>query len=241
MLRAWKDMLDHHSGWCSILRLLLFRCLGTTPISGQNALGAKRPFSELWQHSGVFSEQLSKFRKRFSECKIPLSEWRLMTCEKRKPEFSEPLPERFLKLVGTHVKDLHLPLHSRSVFQKIGVVPTRQSFPLQDLDIPEERGQAAPNSPFGYKMENKLAMLNVIFPTLSCGLQLCSHLHPDAEARNANHTVQTALVHKFIHNLFLPTKFCWSYPFPAYWGCFQRVFQSESSEHHPWMRNHRGN
>ena len=37
-------------------------------ISGKNALGAKRPLSELWESSGVFSEQLSEFE-------IPFSEW----------------------------------------------------------------------------------------------------------------------------------------------------------------------
>ena len=29
----------------------------------KHALGAKRPFSELWERSRVFSEQLSEFRK----------------------------------------------------------------------------------------------------------------------------------------------------------------------------------
>ena len=31
-----------------------------------------------------------------------------------KPQFSEQLLERFLEMVGTHMKDFHLPLHSRS-------------------------------------------------------------------------------------------------------------------------------
>ena len=34
----------------------------------------------------------------------------------RKPHFSEQLPERFPEFMGTHMKDFHLPMHSRSVF-----------------------------------------------------------------------------------------------------------------------------
>ena len=44
-------------------------------ISGKNALGVKRPFSELSESSGVFSEQLSEFEIPFSEYEIPFSEW----------------------------------------------------------------------------------------------------------------------------------------------------------------------
>ena len=33
----------------------------------KNALGVRRSFSELWESSGVFSEQLSEFKKQFSE------------------------------------------------------------------------------------------------------------------------------------------------------------------------------
>ena len=40
-----------------------FRSLGTTPISGKTLSDVKRPFSELWESSGVFSEQLSEFRQ----------------------------------------------------------------------------------------------------------------------------------------------------------------------------------
>ena len=79
--------------------------------------------SQLWERSGAFSEQLSEFRKWFSECEIPFSEWHLTTWAIRKPQFSEQLPERFPELVGTHMKDFHLPLHSRSVFQEFGWSP----------------------------------------------------------------------------------------------------------------------
>ena len=44
----------------------------------------------------------------------------------RKPQFSEQLPERFSDVMGTHMKDFHLPLHSRSVVSRIGVVPARK-------------------------------------------------------------------------------------------------------------------
>ena len=40
----------------------------------ENILGVKRPFSELSESSGVFSEQLSEFRNRFLECEIPFSD-----------------------------------------------------------------------------------------------------------------------------------------------------------------------
>ena len=44
-----------------------------------------------------------------------------MTCAMQKPEFSEQLPERFPELMGTHMKDFHLPLHwgfQRGVFAR---------------------------------------------------------------------------------------------------------------------------
>ena len=48
---------------------------GHHPNFRKNALGVKRPFSELWERSGVFSEQLSEFKIPFSEYEIPFSEW----------------------------------------------------------------------------------------------------------------------------------------------------------------------
>ena len=45
----------------------------------------------------------------------------------RKPQFSEQLPERFSELMETHMKYFHLPMHSRSVFSRIGVVPARKN------------------------------------------------------------------------------------------------------------------
>ena len=44
----------------------------------------------------------------------------------RKPQFSEQLSERFPELLRTRTKDFHLPLHSRSVFSRIGAIPARQ-------------------------------------------------------------------------------------------------------------------
>ena len=100
---------------------------GNHPNFRKNVLGAKRPFSELSESSGVFSEQLSEFEISFSEYEIPFSEWQPTTWAIRKPKFSEQLPERVPELVGTHMKDSHLPQHSRSVFSRIGVVPKRQN------------------------------------------------------------------------------------------------------------------
>ena len=92
----------------------------------KDALGVERPFAELSESSGVFSEQLSKFEIPFSEYEIPFSELHPTTWAIRAPQFSEQLPERFPELMGTHMKDFHLPLHSRSVFARMGVVPTRK-------------------------------------------------------------------------------------------------------------------
>ena len=52
---------------------------GDHPNFRKNALGVKRPFSELSESSGVFSEQLSEFEIPFSEYEIPFSEWPLTT------------------------------------------------------------------------------------------------------------------------------------------------------------------
>ena len=48
---------------------------GDHPNFRKNALGVKRPFSELSESSRVFSEQLSEFKIPFSEYEIPFSEW----------------------------------------------------------------------------------------------------------------------------------------------------------------------
>ena len=56
-----------------------FQKLGNLPNLRKNVLGVKRPFSELSESSGAFSEQLSEFRDRFSEYEIPFSEGHLTT------------------------------------------------------------------------------------------------------------------------------------------------------------------
>ena len=48
---------------------------GDHPNFRKNALGVRRPFSELSESSGVFSEQLSECEIPFSEYEIPFSEW----------------------------------------------------------------------------------------------------------------------------------------------------------------------
>ena len=80
---------------------------GNHPNFRKNALGVKRPFSELSESSGVFSEQLSEFEIPFSEYEIPFSEWHPTTWAIRNPRFSEQLPERFPELMGTHTKYFH--------------------------------------------------------------------------------------------------------------------------------------
>ena len=100
---------------------------GNHPNFRKNALGVKGAFSELSESSGVFSEQLSELEIPFSEYEIPFSEWPLTTWSIRNPQFSEQLSERFPELPRTHPKDFHLPLHSRSVFSRIGVVPAHQN------------------------------------------------------------------------------------------------------------------
>ena len=106
------------------------RSLGTTPISGKTLSewkGHSRSSQRVpgYSRSGI-SEQLSEFEIPFSEYEIPFSEWHPTTWAIQKPEFSEQLPERFPELMGTRMKDFHLPWHSRSVFSRIGVVPARQ-------------------------------------------------------------------------------------------------------------------
>ena len=44
-----------------------------------------------------------------------------------KPQFSEQLPERCPELMGTHMEDVHLPMHSRSVFFLLGWSPRARS------------------------------------------------------------------------------------------------------------------
>ena len=56
-----------------------FQKPGNHPNFRKNALGVKRPFSELWERSGIFSEQLSELEIQFSEYEIPFSEWPLTT------------------------------------------------------------------------------------------------------------------------------------------------------------------
>ena len=58
---------------------------------------------------------------------IPFSEWRLLTCAMRTPQFSEQVPGVIPGIaMGPHMGDFHLPMHSRSVFSRIGFVPARQ-------------------------------------------------------------------------------------------------------------------
>ena len=120
------------SGKCPFSRAglqigIMFQKPGDHPNFRKTALRVKRPFSELSESSGVFSEQLSEFEIPFSEYEIPFSEWHPTTWAIRTPQFSEQLPERFPELMGSHMEAFHLPQHSRSVLSRIGVVPARQN------------------------------------------------------------------------------------------------------------------
>ena len=100
---------------------------GDHPNFRKNALGVKGPFSELSESSGVFSEQLSELEIPFFGIRNSYSRNGLSRLDQyENPQFSEQLPERFPELPRNHPKDFHLPLHSRSVFSRIGVVPAHQ-------------------------------------------------------------------------------------------------------------------
>ena len=67
--------------WWAENWLNTFQKPGDHPNFKKNALGVKRPFSELSESSGVFSEQLPEFKIPFSEYEIPFLEWHLTTCQ----------------------------------------------------------------------------------------------------------------------------------------------------------------
>ena len=79
-----------------------FQKPGNHPDFRKNALGAERPFSELWESSGVFSEQLS-------ELEIPFSEYDLI-----------------FPLIPLQARFTLPPLLPSSVFLRIGVVPAHK-------------------------------------------------------------------------------------------------------------------
>ena len=94
---------------------------GDHPNFRKNALGVKRPFSELSESSRVFSEQLSEFEIPFSEYEIPFSEWHLTTWAIRKPQFSEQLPERYPGIGGNpHERSSFAPSFSERFFENWG-------------------------------------------------------------------------------------------------------------------------
>ena len=72
----------------------------------------------------------------------------------QKPQSSEQLPERFPELMGTHMKDFHLPLHSRSVFQALGWSLCTRFSP----SFPESLGGSV-GIPKGPKTEKKIKIL----------------------------------------------------------------------------------
>ena len=99
---------------------------GDHPNFRKNALGVKRPFSELWERSGVSSEQRPEFRNNSRSAKSHSRNGvsRLVQCDNHN---SQSNTKRFPEVMGTHMKDFHLPLRSRNVFSKLGVAPAKKS------------------------------------------------------------------------------------------------------------------
>ena len=60
--------------------------------------------------SGVFSDQLSEFEYHSRNTKFHSRNGIPRLEQYENPQFSEQLPERFPELMGTHMKDFHLPL-----------------------------------------------------------------------------------------------------------------------------------
>ena len=93
---------------------------GDHPNFRKNALGVKRPFSELSESCRVFLEQCSEFRNWFSWLEQYENHNSRSNSRSDSPE-----------LMGTKTKDFHLPLHSRSVFFKNwggpGTVPAHKT------------------------------------------------------------------------------------------------------------------
>ena len=96
---------------------------GDHPNFRKNALEVKGPFSELSESSGVFSEQLSKLEKAALGIRNSILGMASHDLINTKPAILGAIPA---ELPRTHPKDFHLPLHSRSVFSRIGVVPAHQ-------------------------------------------------------------------------------------------------------------------
>ena len=108
---------------------MFVRSLGTTPISGKT-LSEQKGHSRSSRRVPGYSRSNSRSSKGNSRN------------EKSYPQFSEQLPERFPELVGTHMKDFHLPLHSRSAFSRIGVGPARQSLVTLSSGLPNAKSQS---------------------------------------------------------------------------------------------------
>ena len=144
---------------------------GDCPNFRTNALGVKRPFSELWERSGGFSIRRSSSRSSENNSRNAKSHSRngvsrRVQCENH--------PERFPELMGTHMEDFHLPMRSRSVFSRIGVVPARQSCSRRDGNRDRNRNAIAssavhsgwehPDLDVGQAMRSGRAQLLVLSP-----------------------------------------------------------------------------
>ena len=75
----WTTVSPHDAFAAPLTHTEKFQKPGDHPNFRKNALGVKRPFSELSESSGVFSEQLSECEIPFSEYEISFSEWHSTT------------------------------------------------------------------------------------------------------------------------------------------------------------------
>ena len=112
------------------------RSLRTTPISGKRSRREKAILGALGEFRGILGAALGIHGIRNSILGMASHDLSNM-----KPQFSEQLPERFPELMGTHMKDFHLPLHSRSVILRIGPARKNINFFCRPLSPGLPQGQ----------------------------------------------------------------------------------------------------
>ena len=97
---------------------------GDHPNFRKNALGVKRPFSELSESSGVFSEQLSEFEIPFSEYEISFSQYETHDLSNTKATILGATSGAILGIDGhPHERFSFAPSFSERFFQNWGGPP----------------------------------------------------------------------------------------------------------------------
>ena len=112
-------MNSHRQGY--LLKATLNQKPGDHPNFRKNALSEKAILRALGQFWAVLGAALG-----LPKLILGMQTFILGMASHDLSNVSEQLPERFSELMGTHMKDFHLPLHSRSVFSRIGLVPARK-------------------------------------------------------------------------------------------------------------------